>query len=97
MPPAGAGTIVSSAGAAATVASRLKSGLEDYRSFRLGVATSAADGAPPADHDAVSTAASAFCEAYASAMERDAAAFAQIGIELDEADAAAAASIGGRR
>lgn len=89
-------TIVSSAGAAETAALTLKTDLDGYRSFRLGPAMSVADGVPPSDHDSVSSTASAYCTAYADAMDRDAQAFAQIGIELDEADAMAAIRIEAR-
>lgn len=87
--------IASSVAAAEGAASTLKGGLEEYRSFKLGAATSAADGMPPSEHDAISGVASGYCCAYAAAMERDATAFAQIGIRLDEADAMAAAGMRG--
>lgn len=86
-------TIASSVDAAGAAADSLKAGLEAYHSFKLGSATGVADGTPPTTHDSISDAASSYCAAYASAMERDAGAFRQVGISLDEADAMAAADI----
>ena len=86
-------TIASSTDAAGEAADSLKAGLDAYRSFKLGSATGVADGTPPTTHDSISDAASSYCAAYASAMERDAGAFRQVGISLDEADAMAAADI----
>lgn len=88
-------TISSSVTAASAVAGKLKAGLDEHRSFKLGSATDVADGIPPSAHDSVSCTASSCFQAYAGVMERDAEAFEQIGIVLDEADAAAALGIRG--